>query len=248
MASILREATEATISALDAAAYDLSTSIKAPIATKVESGRLGFRYPEKSLEQALVLKVVRLLSGIRAMAVLLEAGLHLDVGSTMRMLDEVGADIQFLAGPAVNKKEPEDRHQQFLDEFFQEEYDHVDPLQSSQSRHRVGRKHIRAYIARTYHEESVSEVVNVYETLDNGYSGYVHGAAVHVLETFEGDGFAVPSLKTLSTMRSIMPYYLLRALQDVMLAAFALGRIEVVLELQRCADLCFDEKNQLRHN
>ena len=82
---------------------------------------------------------------------MLQNGLVLDAGATMRAMDELDSDIMFIAGPLVFQHAREPRHAEYLAEFFQEEFDHPDPLQATQRRNRVSRRDIRAYVARTYY-------------------------------------------------------------------------------------------------
>ena len=158
---------------------------------------------------------------------LLRAKLSLDVGATMRTLDELGSDIRFLSGPAVTGTPLEPRHSEFLQEFFQEEFDHPDPLKATQKRKRVSRRDIRAYVARTFNAGlDVSEIVAVTSTIDNMNSGFVHGAAVHTMDVYDGAHFAIPSANDdlrLADMRETYLLYVHRALMDVATAAKALG-------------------------
>ena len=55
-----------------------------------------FRFVEKTLEQALLLKLRRLVTGLRAVELLLQAGLLQEMAATCRMLDEIGEDVHSL--------------------------------------------------------------------------------------------------------------------------------------------------------
>jgi len=66
-------------------------------------------------------------------------------------------------------------------------------VRSTQRRSRVSRANVRAYVARAYDTGApVSRVSEVVETIDNALAGYVHGAAVHVLDIYDGRRFVVP--------------------------------------------------------
>lgn len=185
------------------------------------------RYVERQRRQALVLKSVRLSSAFRSGWVLLQNGLVLDAGVSMRVLDEIESDIMFIAGPLVFQHLPEPRHDQYITEFFQEEFDHPDPLQATQKRNRVSRRDIRAYVARTYNAGlPVSQVVAVTETIDAAFSGYVHGAAVHIMDVYDGQKFALPLQTTDRRLSDMMEQYVLyvhRAMMAVAVAAKAFG-------------------------
>ena len=84
-------------------------------------------------------------------------------------------------------------HDDYLRFFWEEEFDvPKNPLQSSQSRGMVRRDKILAYVARTYTPNDPSSTQNTFSTIFRGYSGYVHGAAVHILDIFDGQRFQTP--------------------------------------------------------
>lgn len=142
-------------------------------------------------------------------------------------MDELDSDIMFIAGPLVFQRPPKSRHNQYLAEFFQEEFDHSDPLLATQRRNRVSRSDIRAYVARTYNAGlPVSKVVAVTRTIDAAFSGYVHGAAVHIMDVYDGRKFVVPLQTTDRPLTDMMNQYVLymhRAMMAVAVAAKAFG-------------------------
>lgn len=215
-----------------AAISGMASAVSGPALTPTPTGHRSYRYAEKSLEQALVLKSVRMESALQGAAVLVDARLVLDAGATFRILDELSSDLMFLAGPSrFGNREP--KHDEYLAEFFQEEFDHPDPMQSSQTRRRVSRRDVRAYIARTYSEMAgapVSTMSAVYETIDSAMSGYVHGAAVHILDVYDSTGFNVPMPAVVGPQAAIerqFPGYLFRSLGSLAFAASALSLPEV---------------------
>lgn len=218
---------ETIISAVDRAISQLLKSVPAPALSKTASGQRAFRFNDQTPQQAILLKLVRLCSALRALDLLMGAGLTMDAGASMRILDETGADIQFLAGPVLFALPPERNHERFLAEFFQEEFDHSDPVLSTQKRDRVSRKEVRAYIARVFHGEHPTDNVIAHDaTIYNAFSGFVHGAGVHILDTFDRRGFDVPASKGHPQMEALEEQYsnyLHRALMDTAIAAKALG-------------------------
>ncbi|WP_139217626.1 hypothetical protein [Phyllobacterium sp. CL33Tsu] len=213
-------------------------------------GGAHYRYREELVGQALFLKSVRILSALLAGRTLLEAGLFLDAGASMRILDEVESDILFLAGPIIFRTAPEKGHEQYLKEFFQEEFDHPDPLKATQKRHRVGRRDIRAYVARAYQAGmGVSDIISVTETIERIFSGYVHGAAVHTLDTYDGRHFRVPMVRgdrSLEALRDQFSQYTSRALTALATAAKAIGDEDLFSNLYRLNHELYDEYGTLR--
>jgi hypothetical protein len=228
------------IDALGAAVSAMADGLPKPQVVTVPSGYQSYRYVEKTIEQAIFLKAVRILSAVRALAVLIESGLILDAGASMRILDELGSDMMFLCGPKIGgAREP--RHDTYLTEFFQEEFDQPDPLQSSQSRHRVSRRHIRAYISRTYSNVAgvtPSFLSDVFETVESAVSGYVHGAAGHILDVYDGHRFMVPiprGERPLAVLERQFASYLFRAMVSVIFGLFALGLLKAASDLHAAA-------------
>lgn len=217
----------AAVYTINHAVAHMEILVPQPKLTHLHGSHRAYRYTEHQARQALVLKSVRLSSALQAGWVLLQNGLVLDAGAIMRALDEIGSDIMFIAGPIVFNHPNEPRHDQYLAEFFQEEFDHPDPLKATQKRNRVSRRDIRAYVARTYNAGfAVSQLVAVTETIDAAFSGYVHGAAVHIMDVYDGDKFVLPLQTTdrrLTDMMEQYVQYVHRAMMAVAVAAKAFG-------------------------
>ena len=81
-----------------------------------------FRYVEKSVHQALVQKLARLVSGLHAAHLLWNTGFVQEQASLQRILDEIDEDISFLSFSVINNDSTE-THKTYLDAFFQEEFD-----------------------------------------------------------------------------------------------------------------------------
>lgn len=58
-----------------------------------------FRYTEQTIEQAIIQKLARLISGLHAARILLDHGFFQEQAALQRMLDEFREDVMFL--PAV---------------------------------------------------------------------------------------------------------------------------------------------------
>lgn len=145
-----------------------------------------YRYVEKSIQQALVQKLARLVSTLHAARLLMEHGFVQEQAALQRMLDEMQEDITFLAFAVIfNDMTP--LHQSYLDAFFEEEFDADTALESTQKRPMVPRKKIRAYIARAEGAPmDPSRGVELSRTLSKTYSGYVHAASPHIMDMYGG--------------------------------------------------------------
>ncbi|MEE2949857.1 MAG: hypothetical protein VYD57_01205 [Pseudomonadota bacterium] len=216
----------------------LESRVPQPQLVKMRGGEC-YRYIEKQLDQAIIAKTARLISALRSAILLNAAGLTLDVGTMKRVIDEIDADIMFLAGPLMGM-EKTNRHDDFIREFFQEEFDHEEPLKSSQKRARVPRDKIRAYNARSYSASNMNEsdAIRMMELIEKAYSGFVHGASVHIMEIYGGhpdsERFFVEGVLGTSRQKSSetdLANYFERALHAVILAAKALNADDVFEDL-----------------
>jgi hypothetical protein len=105
-----------------------------------------------------------------------------------RLVDEYNEDVTFLVlGMVKNQIEP--AHIQFRDSLFAEDFlDPEDIVGSQQRRNLVPRRKIRAYIARVGDASgNPHREIEVAEAIGSAYSGFVHGAAPHVLDMYGGD-------------------------------------------------------------
>jgi hypothetical protein len=80
-----------------------------------------FRYAEETIQQALVLKLARCISGLHAVDALLLRGLIQEQASICRVLDEIQEDVAFLAG-AIITGEVTDLYKRYLAAFFEETF------------------------------------------------------------------------------------------------------------------------------
>jgi hypothetical protein len=147
-----------------------------------------FRFVEKSIEQALVQKLARVISGLHAIDVLLLHGFVQEQGVLHRTLDELNEDIMFLAAARTNDTVT-DLHKQYLESFYAEEFDNPEDLvASTQNRHIVPRRKVRAYITRVLGEGiNPSKAADVGETISKAYSGFVHAASPQIMDMCGGD-------------------------------------------------------------
>lgn len=164
----------------------MSACVDAPVLT-TRHGLPAFRYEKQSLEQALVQKAARVVSGLHASLLLLHAGHLQELRAIYRMLDEFGEDIVFL-GDVIVSGQLGDLHKEYLDDFWAEEFDvEGKPFQSRQKRKRVRRAKIQAAIARqSVFPMNPSDGQRIHETLAKTYAGYVHGASPHIMEMYGG--------------------------------------------------------------
>ncbi|ATX81160.1 hypothetical protein Ga0123462_0285 [Mariprofundus ferrinatatus] len=144
----------------------------------------AYRYKDKDIYQAIIQKLARVQSLVRAALLLLNHGFVQEQAALQRAIDETNEDIDFLVYAVTNDSITE-LHERFLDAFWEEEIDESGTMMGSrQKRPMIPRKKIQAYLARidgdTTHQEAV-------RTLSKAYSGYVHGASPHIMDMYGGN-------------------------------------------------------------
>ena len=152
----------------------------------------AFRFKEKDIYQAIIQKLARAQSAVRAAYVLLKNGFLQEQAILHRVIDETNEDILFLVY-AVTTDTVTDLHRRYLDAFWAEEIDESgNMIDSRQKRPMIPRKKIRAYLA------SVDKVlvekyrgIELSRTISKAYSGFVHGASPHIMDMYGGES---PSL------------------------------------------------------
>lgn len=145
-----------------------------------------FRYVEKTIEQAIIQKLARVVSTLNAAYLLMSHGFVQEQGALQRVLHEMHEDVIFLCYARVfNDFTP--LHQEFLDAFYEEEFDAETAMESTQKRPMVSRKKIQAYIARKEGSGlDPSTGVELSRTITKAYSGYVHAASPHIMDMYGG--------------------------------------------------------------
>jgi hypothetical protein len=163
----------------------LEARVQPPIRKPWKDGFV-FRYAERTIQQAIVQKLARTISGLHAIDVLLAQGLFQEQGMIQRALDEIGEDIAFLS-LAVIRGELTQRHKEYLDYFYAEEFDDPSDIMASHtSRGMVKREKIRAYVSENLWGEDGSRANVVNKIITKAYSGFVHAASPHIMDMYGG--------------------------------------------------------------
>lgn len=149
-----------------------------------------FRHQTKSDCLLIYLKGARWISLLNASIVLLEAGQVHEMGILCRCMDETLEDMFLFVRNLGPDGTPTADQERALADFFQEQFeDPTNPLGSAIKRNnRVIRRKVRAAIA-GLPENSVNrhDHIQIHETIDGAYSGYVHGAYPHIMELYGGN-------------------------------------------------------------
>lgn len=185
-----------------------------------------YRFVELLPLQAVVQKLARTISGLYSARLLCEYGLFQEQAAIHRVLDEIHEDIAFLCLAIIDGKLT-NRHEQYLSDFFSEEFDPVSREISPAKRGMIPRDKVRAYIAN--HESSGSDpsrTVRLHTTISKTYSGFVHAASPHIMDMFDGKKFMVRGMNGTvreSEYRHDLWNYFYRGILSFGLAAKAFG-------------------------
>jgi hypothetical protein len=215
---------------------DVLTSLRAGFAAieevapqpsiKVRSGNVEVRYAEPSIHLALFLKLARAISLLGALRLLVQHGMIQEQGILKRALDETGEDIQFLSFGDQNGLE--DIHREFLEAFWAEEFEDPERLLRNKRRESVPRRKIQAYNSRLKGNSDPSTAHSVGRLIQGVFSGYVHGASVHILDLYDlrAKRFSLAGLADTPVRQSYVvdsTNYPYRVLMDAVMVARRLG-------------------------
>ncbi|WP_245637217.1 hypothetical protein [Burkholderia singularis] len=213
---------------METTVHDLAGRIDPPVMTTFARTAYGFRYAERGARQAIIQKMARVVSGLRAVLLLLEHGYIQEQAVVCRMVDEACEDVSFLALGLIF--EETDLHRQFLEEFFLEDFEDADrPHETRIKRPSIRRSRIHAYLSSNPAEGSnPSGGVAAMQAIHKTNSGFVHGASPHLMEMYGGQ----PSRFHMEGMRGT-PFwsdhaadvwnYMYRAIISFAMAARAFG-------------------------
>lgn len=146
-----------------------------------------FRYVEQHIQQAIVLKLARLVSALRAARLLMQNGFVQEQGALQRMIDDTQEDVVFLVMGAQENGFT-DLHKGFLDAFWEEELSDPDNPLSGHDRSSTPRHKIRAATSKlSTPNVPASTMIDNRRAIQKTYSGYVHGASPHIMDMYGGN-------------------------------------------------------------
>jgi len=176
------------VAGLDQCVQALSSSFELPQRVAF-NGMEVFRHAQKDGLLLSFMKLVKIASHHNAAMVLIRTGYIQEVYTLCRMIDEASEDIHFMERQLGEDGQPSQHQLKFFEEFFQEEFSGTDLVESHNSRVRVPRQKVRAAISKLgagVVELDPSTEVKVTGVLSGTFSGFVHGAYVHLMELFGG--------------------------------------------------------------
>jgi hypothetical protein len=233
----------------------LANQVPAPQSVPFVRNTFVFRYVERTAQQAIVQKLARIITGLRAALLLLRHGLVQEEAVIHRVLGDLIEDVLFLSYGILKNDLKGKLHESYLTDFYQEEFDNPgNPLDSTQKRSPVPRRKIQAYIARAdLRIGNPSHNQEVFRTIHQAVSGFVHAASVQILDMYGGKPphFHVRGMLGTPRMpeyeREIWNYFE-RGMADFVIAAGVLGDLELQQRLFSQKQNFDAESERIRHN
>lgn len=171
------------LDAMEGAFRSLEDKVPRPQAVKRGAGWI-LRYSEQSIQQAMLLKLARYLSGLNACDVLLVEGFVQEQAVIQRTLDEAHEAIWFLVFGAQDGLAKV--HRKYLSAFWQEEFDEgIAPIDSTKGRY-IFPSEVRKWVEQRMGGGPNEAGPKAVRVVNQTYSGYVHAAAPHVMDMCGG--------------------------------------------------------------
>ena len=213
-----------------------------PVQRRINIGdkeSIAYRFEERTIHQAIVQKLVRIISGLRAARILVEHGFVQEQASLHRMLDEFNEDVMFLS-LAIIYDDISESHELYLAAFYEEEFDAETAMSSTQKRPMIPRKKIRSYLDGKISDDKLGGGPEAARTVSKMYSGYLHGASDQIMDIYFGDppGFHTNGILGTSRHKEYRDdfwNYMYRGLLSFGLALKAFGREAEFEENRRMA-------------
>lgn len=147
---------------------------------------LVFRFEHQTLRVAIIQKLARVVTGLRAALILSQAGMFQEQAAIHRMVDDLNEDVMFLSlAPSTGPMEK--IQADFLDYFYLEPWqDPTRPQETMIPRPMVKREKIRAFVSRKSQIPDPASMVRDGTVLQKLYSDYVHAASSAIMDLFGG--------------------------------------------------------------
>jgi hypothetical protein len=172
------------IDAMEAGFEKLEVQVPPPRVVR-HGGGVTLRYVEQTIQQAILLKLARQISGLNACDILLASGYVQEQGVIQRTLDELDEDILFLCFGAQDGTVK--LHRKYLKSFWQEEFEEgVAPIDSTKGRYHIARGDIRDWLGRRLGTPEDDPSMKALRVVQQTYSGYVHAASPHIMDMCGG--------------------------------------------------------------
>ncbi len=149
-----------------------------------------YRFKAQSIKQAIIQKLARLVTNLRAMSLLHKAGLIQEQAALQRTHLEFFEDIMFLCFGIINH-DITDLHKKYLTAFYQEAINDSESEMKCKNQVPIPRNKIRAFNSRNLKDVEVSGSISAMQEsmkmVNKTFSGFVHGASPYLMELYFGN-------------------------------------------------------------
>ena len=230
---------------LELSVAEFEKLIPKPVFLDADTERKRWRFEQGSPQILQVLMCVRVASGLRACVVLLANGQMTEIGVLLRTIDDFLAEITFM--DEVTEKGIDNcttEHKRFLEEYFfdnnrtTEEMleDSVNPTRKVDfTKHR---QKMQASEARLLGGDDPHHIKKTVKTIDDAWSGVVHGSYQSVMEMYGGESIETAHFEAGGTGARFSPYrhhiglHVHHALNEFCKVAYNLGHNQLAHHLR----------------
>lgn len=233
---VVRVASGRALATLELALDELTAAFAEPMPMPVGDDFV-WKLGEETADGMIVLKAVRIVSGINACLVLLDSGYTQEGGVLIRTIDEFVGDLAFLIEGIETEQWPTERQREHIDHFYSVRRPEVDSDTGALSPLRwVERKKKQAGEARFLSPDDPSTAGDALRRIDSGYDAYVHGYYGAVMEMYAGpeQGYrlrGMPGTRRTREMLRQLSFYIDRSLGYLAVHAQVRGLEELAARL-----------------
>lgn len=182
-----------TTTTLEGLFHELESKFVTPY-RKPYADNFVYRYKDSTLEVALIQKLARVITGLRACLLLLRAGYFQEMAALQRVIDDLDEEIFFLVNGKLTDTWGE-THEKFLSAFYIETFNNpADPNTALDVKRKpVSRKDIRTAVDKSF--EVMRErgfpidenFIKNQRIVSSVFNGFVHAGSPQILELYGGD-------------------------------------------------------------
>ena len=180
-------------------------------------GKHTFEYDQQSVVTVVVLKLIRAAQGLSTLRLLCRAGLFIDMGSSLRGVNDCVEEVYFLL--ETYPERPSAHVERFVKHFFEGTIDgYLDT-----TAHQVQRDKIRSACVRVLKGSHDDATQKLLERIYMTFCGYTHAGYAHVMEIYNGGlhSFNLDGVPSEEVRKGWIEHFVIVCNAVLMAAAFA---------------------------
>ena len=174
---------------LESALHRLTKQVSPPRWVPTGTNRTVLRYVERTAQQAIIQKLARIITGLRAAHLLLKHGLVQEAAVIHHVLGDLIEDVLFLSYGTLKNELTDTLHKSYLASFYEEEFEQSDDVvRTKPKRPAVSRREIQAYLAAAdLSSVNPSNDQDLYLTIHQALSGFVNPNSAKIMDLYGGN-------------------------------------------------------------